>query len=354
MDLSFYAGKRVLLTGHTGFKGSWMTRILVDAGAQVLGYSRCSERDPSLFTLSDVEGQICHVRGDVRDYAHLCDAFDTFQPEIVFHLAAQPIVRESYLNPLETYETNVMGTVNVLECIRNCPAVKSAVIVTTDKVYENREWPWGYRENEPLDGFDPYSNSKSCAELAAHSYVKCFFRDRGLPVSSLRAGNVIGGGDFAIDRIIPDCIRAVRENRTIEVRNPCSTRPYQHVLEPLFAYLLVAQRQWENPSLAGSYNIGPDDCDCVTTGDLADLFCRTWGEGAAWNCRSEEKAPHEANFLKLDCSLIKSTFGWKPHWHMEECMNLICDFTRIWLSGGSIPEEMDREIALYAGTSERF
>ena len=354
MDLSFYEGKKILLTGHTGFKGSWMTRILIGAGAQVLGYSRCSEKNPCLFSLSNVKGQITHVRGDVRDYAHMKKMFDSFEPEIVFHLAAQPIVRESYLDPLGTYETNVMGTVNVLECIRNCPSVKSVVIITTDKVYKNNEWAWGYRENEPLDGFDPYSNSKSCAELAVHSYVNSFFRDWGLPVSTVRAGNVVGGGDFARDRIIPDCIRAVQKGAAIVVRNPHSTRPYQHVLEPLFAYLLIACRQWEDPVLAGSYNVGPDDCDCVTTGDLTDLFCRTWGDGAVWICQGEENAPHEANFLKLDCSLIKSTFGWTPRWHMEDCMNLICDFTKVWLSGGSVPEEMDREIALYSGASEGF
>ena len=229
MDLSYYAGKKVLVTGHTGFKGSWLTRILVGAGAQVLGCSRCSVRNPSLFALSGLEGRIVHVRVDVRDFAHLRDVFDAFQPEIVFHLAAQPIVRESYLDPLGTYETNVMGTVNVLECIRNCPSVKSAVIITTDKVYKNKEWLWGYRENEPLDGYDPYSNSKSCAELAVHSYVNSFFQARDLPVSTVRAVNVIGGGDFAKDRIIPDCIRAVQKGETIIVRNPNSTRPYQHV-----------------------------------------------------------------------------------------------------------------------------
>ncbi len=348
MDLSFYKGKRVLVTGHTGFKGSWLTRILVGAGAKVLGYSRCSVKDPSLFSIAEVEDQIVHVAGDVRDYAHFSSVFASFRPELVFHLAAQPIVRESYTDPLYTYETNVMGTVNVLECIRNCSPVRSAVIVTTDKVYLNREWPWGYREDEPLDGFDPYSNSKSCAELATHSYVNSFFRERGIPVSTVRAGNVIGGGDFAKDRILPDCIRAVQSGEKIVIRNPDATRPYQHVLEPLFAYLMIARRQWEDPSLEGSYNVGPEDRDCVTNGELVDLFCRTWGDGASWTCQREADAPHEANFLKLDCSLIRAKFGWKPHWHMEECMDRICAFYKIWLSGGDVAEEMDREIALYS------
>ncbi len=347
MDLSFYKGKRVLVTGHTGFKGTWLTRILLNAGAQVLGYSRCSEKDLSLFVLSKVENRVTHNAGDVRDYAHLSRVFEFFKPEIVFHLAAQPIVRESYTNPLYTYETNVMGTVNVLECIRCSPSVKSAVIVTTDKVYKNNEWVWGYRENEPLDGYDPYSNSKSCAELATHSYVNSFFGKQGIPVSTVRAGNVIGGGDFAKDRIIPDCIRAVQRGAPIIVRNPDSTRPYQHVLEPLFAYLLVAQKQWENPALAGSYNIGPDDCDCVTNGELVDLFCEKWGGNVSWSCQQELQAPHEANFLKLDCSLIKSILGWKPRWHIDDAMELICEFSKVWLSGGSVSEEMDREIALY-------
>ena len=347
MDLSFYKGKRVLLTGHTGFKGAWMSRMLIGAGAEVTGYSRGSKKDPSLFELAEIEPYITHICGDVRDMAHLSAVFSAVQPEIVFHLAAQPIVRESYRSPLYTYETNVMGTLNVLECIRNTPSVKSAVIVTTDKVYKNNEWVWGYREDEPLGGFDPYSNSKACAELAVHSYCRSFFDSSTTSVSTARAGNVIGGGDFAEDRIIPDCVRATMERRPIEVRNPHSTRPYQHVLEPLSAYLLIAQKQYEDPAFAGCYNVGPDDCDCLTTGELVERFCQAWGEGASWINREEKNAPHEANFLKLDCSLIKSAFGWRPRWHMDECMDMVCRFNKIWLSGGSIPEEMDMEISQY-------
>ena len=360
IDLSFYRGKRVLVTGHTGFKGAWLCKILVGAGAEVLGYSRCSVKDPSLFELSGLERELVHIKGDVRNFDGLLEAFSEFSPEIVFHLAAQPIVREGYADPLYTYGTNFMGTVNVLECIRRTPSVKSAVIVTTDKVYRNNEWAWGYRENEPLDGFDPYSNSKSCAELAAASYRRSFFGGQsaegdskeaagGVPVSTARAGNVLGGGDFARDRIIPDCVRAMQRGETIVVRNPRSTRPFQHVLEPLFAYLMIAKEQWGRPELSGAYNIGPEDAGCVSASELAELFCRLWGEGARWESRREADAPHEANFLKLDCSLIRSAFGWRPKWDIEECMRQTVEFYKIWLAGGDVVPEMQREIRLYLG-----
>ncbi len=348
MDWSGYRGKRILVTGHTGFKGTWLTKILTGLGAEVLGYSRCSEKAQSLFRLSGTEPDITHVRGDVRDYEHLQRAFAQFRPEIVFHLAAQPIVRESYARPLETYETNVMGTANLLEAIRQTVSVKSAVIVTTDKVYRNNEWPWGYREKDVLDGFDPYSNSKSCAELVTASYKRSF--PYLPPISTVRAGNVIGGGDFAKDRIIPDCVRAVRKGEPILVRNPHSIRPYQHVLEPLFAYLLIAQMQEQSPELEGCYNIGPEDRDCISTGDLVRLFCEKWGDGAAWIDRSEKDAPHEAGFLKLDCSLMKKTFGWKPRWHIEECMDLVVQFSRLGDSDAAVQREMRSEIQRYMET----
>lgn len=346
LDLEFYRGKRVFLTGHTGFKGTWMSRVLIDAGAIVTGYSLEPPTEPNVFKLSGVEQQMTSVIGDVRDAAHLKQAFEAAQPEIVLHLAAQPIVRTSYKEPAYTYETNVMGTVNLLECVRTSQApVKSVVNVTTDKVYLNNEWPWGYRENEPLDGFDPYSNSKSCSELVTHSYKSSFFSGENVPaISTARAGNVIGGGDFAADRIIPDCVRAVSENKEIVVRNPYSTRPYQHVLEPVMAYLMIAQRQYENSDLAGWYNVGPDDCDCVTTGELVDLFCKTWGNGASWVNRAEQNAPHEANFLKLDCSKLKSTFGWQPRWHIEDAIQKTAEWTQVWLNHKDIPQEMAREI----------
>lgn len=346
MDLSFYKGKRVFITGHTGFKGTWLCRILTGAGAIVTGYSLNPPTDPALFDLADVKQRMTSVIGDIRDFSSLKNAYETASPEIVLHLAAQPIVRDSYKDPRYTYETNVMGTVNLLECIRTASKKPVSVLnVTTDKVYHNNEWVWGYRENEPLDGYDPYSNSKSCSELVTHSYKSSFLDAMGIAVSTARAGNVIGGGDFANDRIIPDCVRAMAKGEPIKVRNPYSTRPYQHVLEPLLAYLMIAKAQYENPDCAGYYNVGPDECDCVTTGQLADLFCKYWGEGAKRiNC-AEENAPHEANFLKLDCSKLKATFGWQPRWHMEECMEKTVQFSKVWLQGGDIPAEMDREIS---------
>lgn len=353
LDLNFYKGKRIFVTGHTGFKGTWLCRMLVGAGAVVTGYSLEAPTKPNVFELAGLEGKMNSVIGDIRDMVALKEAFDAAKPEIVLHLAAQPIVRDSYKDPVYTYETNVMGTVNILECVRQAmlrgEAPKSVLNVTTDKVYHNNEWCWGYREDEPLDGFDPYSNSKSCSELVTHSYKNSFFTDDTVAVSTARAGNVIGGGDFANDRIIPDCVRAMAAKKTIGVRNPYSTRPYQHVLEPLAVYLTIAQKQYEDPSYQGYYNVGPDDCDCVTTGELVDLFCKHWGEGAAWENQAEANAPHEANFLKLDCSKIKAVFGWKPRWHMEECMEMTCRFSKVWLSGGDIPAEMDLEIKEFLG-----
>ena len=333
-DLSFYRGKRVLLTGHTGFKGAWMSQVLTGAGAELTGYSRSSEKEYSLFELAGLRDKLRHVKGDVRDLEHLKRVFAEVQPEIVIHMAAQPIVRDSYADPVYTYETNVMGTVNVLECVRLNPCVKSFLNVTTDKVYHNNEWPWGYRENEPLDGYDPYANSKSCSELVTHSYYNSFFKERDIAVSTARAGNVIGGGDFAHDRIIPDCVRAVTAGRPLAVRNPHSTRPYQHVLEPVMAYLMIAARQYEDKSLAGWYNVGPDECDCVSTGKLVELFAEKWGNGFTWENKAEANAPHEANFLKLDCSRIKSVFGWRPRWNIEEAVEKTVDWARAWLDGG--------------------
>lgn len=348
MDLSFYNSKSVLVTGNTGFKGTWLTRILVNAGAKVVGYARCSPRNPDFFALAGVGKHVTQVKGDVRDYASVYEAFCQHQPEVVFHLAAQPLVRESYKDPQLTYDTNLMGTVNVLEAIRNTPSVRSAVIVTTDKVYRNNEWPWGYRENDVLDGYDPYSNSKSCAELAVHSYRSSFLDELGIPVSTMRAGNVLGGGDFAQDRVIPDCVRAAQRGEPVVVRNPHAVRPFQHVLEPLFAYLLVAERQYEELGLAGCYNVGPNERDCITAGELVELFCKHWGDGASWTHQGEIGAPHEAGFLRLDCGAIRSTFGWHPRWGIERCMELVCRLSKLIICGGDVPAEMDEEIRGYA------
>lgn len=348
IDFDFFRGKRVFVTGHTGFKGAWLCRVLLNAGAIVTGYSLPAPTEPNLFSMADLENRMDSITGDIRSYEELKTAYARATPEIVLHLAAQPIVRTSYEEPVCTYETNVMGTVNLLECVRTSRApAKSVVIITTDKVYENKEWVWGYRENEPLDGYDPYSNSKSCAELAVHSYVNSFFKNSATAVSTARAGNVIGGGDFARDRIIPDCIRAARAGEPVIVRNPYSTRPYQHVLEPIIAYLMIVQRQYDHPELAGWYNVGPDDCDCVTTGALVDMFCQAWGDGMSWENQAEVNAPHEANFLKLDCTTIKTTFDWRPRWHITEVIERTVNWTRIWLSGGDIPWAMEREIMEY-------
>lgn len=348
VDLTFYREKRVFVTGHTGFKGTWLCQILAEAGAKVTGYSLPAPTQPSLFELSDLEERITSVIGDIRDREKLAAVFEKAQPEVVLHLAAQPIVRTSYEDPVYTYETNVMGTVNLLECVRTAKTpVQSVLNVTTDKVYLNREWCWGYREDEPLDGYDPYSNSKSCSELVTHSYINSFFKQMGIPVSTARAGNVIGGGDFARDRIVPDCVRATMDHKPIIVRNPHSTRPYQHVLEPVMAYLMIAQRQAEHPELAGYYNVGPDDCDCVTTGELVNLFCKTWGEDASWENRAEKNAPHEANFLKLDCTKLKTTFHWQPRWHIQEAVGKTVEWTKAWAEHGSIPEIMNQQIQSY-------
>lgn len=342
-DLSFYNGKKVLITGHTGFKGTWLCRLLLDAGAEVTGYSLEPPTEPSIFNLTDMGNQMHSVIGDIRDLDKLMEVFRETEPEIVLHLAAQPIVRESYKNPVYTYETNVMGTVNILECVRQTETVKSFLNVTTDKVYHNREWEWGYRENDPLDGFDPYSNSKSCSELVTHSYKNSFFGDRDTRISTARAGNVIGGGDFAADRIIPDCIRAAMEGKPVQVRNPYSTRPFQHVLEPLYAYLMIAALQYEDQKYEGYYNVGPGDEDCVTTGELVELFCEAWGEGQTWE-NHFAGGPHEANFLKLDCSRLRSVFGWKPAWGVRQAVEKTVEWTKAWQSGEDINLIMKKQI----------
>lgn len=342
-DLSFYKGKKVLVTGHTGFKGTWLCKLLSMAGAEVTGYSQLPPTEPSLFKLANIEQEINSVIGDIRDLAALQQVFEKYQPEIVLHLAAQPIVRDSYKEPVYTYETNVMGTVNILECVRNSACVKSFLNVTTDKVYLNKEWHWGYRENEELDGFDPYSNSKSCSELVTHSYKNSFFADGRVAISTARAGNVIGGGDFANDRIVPDCIRAAVAGQDIVVRNPFSTRPYQHVLEPLAAYLMIAARQYEDMKFAGYYNVGPDDVDCFQTGALVDLFVSKWGAGLKW-INEYDGGPHEANFLKLDCSKLKAVFGWKPRWNLDTAIEKTVEWAKAWQKGEDVNDVMERQI----------
>lgn len=358
----FYKDKVVFLTGHTGFKGSWMCAVLSALGANTVGYALKSPTNPNLFSIVDNSdlwgGKIKNYQGDIRDRDSLKGVFDEIKPEIVIHMAAQPLVRESYMNPVYTYETNVMGTVNVLECCRLTPSVKSVVNVTTDKVYRNNEWDRGYVETDFLDGYDPYSNSKSCSELVTHSYVQSFFNNMDIPVSTCRAGNVLGGGDFATDRIVPDCFRAAQMGEDIIVRNPFSIRPYQHVLEPIFAYLMVAMKQYENHSLAGSYNVGPDDEACVTTGELATKFCDEWNSKQEYDNKrnlpcelkwlnKHDGGPHEAGFLKLNCTKLKNTFEWNPVWDIDTTIEKTVEWYRIYLSGGDVIACMQKQIREY-------
>jgi CDP-glucose 4,6-dehydratase len=319
--LSFYKGKKVFITGHNGFKGSWMCKILIDAGADVCGFSLpCTDESP--FGSMGL-GKVRSVEGDVGNIEEITDAALSFGPEVAIHMAAQPLVLESYNDPVWTYRTNVMGTVNFLEAVRRCDTIVSAVNVTADKVYRNPERSEGYMEDEMLDGHDPYSNSKSCSELVTASYKRSFFTD--VPVSTCRAGNVIGGGDLAKDRIIPDCVRAAKRNETITIRNPNSVRPYQHVLEPVCAYLLLAMEQTEDRKLAGCYNIGPDEESTITTQRLVQLFCDNW-KGAGWKTTSEIGKPHEAGVLRLNCDKFKRTLNWRPIWKIEEAVRRTADW----------------------------
>lgn len=315
MQFDFWRGKRVFLTGHTGFKGAWMSKILEIFGANVTGYALAPASAPNLYEIC--KPQINSSIGDIRNLEMLFDAYQKADPEIVFHMAAQPLVLESYLTPRYTYETNIMGTVNLLECVRLTDSARSVLNVTTDKVYRNLERLEGYREDEMLGGHDPYSASKACSELVTASYNRSFFGQSGVSVSTARSGNVIGGGDFSANRLMPDCARAVAAGDAVQIRNPGSIRPYQHVLDTLFAYLLIAQRQYNDPSLAGCYNIGPNENDSITSGQLADLFCEAWGNGARWEHIPADN-PHESGRLTLDCSRIKQTLSWKPHWGIKQ------------------------------------
>jgi CDP-glucose 4,6-dehydratase len=344
IDINFFKDKKVFITGHTGFKGTWLCKILSMYRAKVTGYSLEPNTNPNLFTISKINESINSIIGDIRDFEKLKNAYDDANPEIVIHLAAQPLVRESYIDPKYTYETNVIGTVNLFECIRQAKEKpKSVLNVTTDKVYLNHEWEWGYREDEQLDGYDPYSNSKSCSELVTHSYINSFFKELKIPVSTARAGNVIGGGDFSKDRIIPDCVRAAFENKDIVVRNPYSIRPYQHVLEPLFAYLMILEKQYKDIKYSGFYNVGPDECDCVTTGELVGLFCKKWGNNIKWidkyDCGS-----HEASFLKLDCSKLKKIFGWKPKMNIEKAIEMTVEWSKMYFESRDIIKCMEKQI----------
>lgn len=344
---NFFRGKRVFLTGHTGFKGAWLSELLLYAGAEVTGYALPAPSN-GIFQQLGLENRMTSIIGDVRNLDQLCQAFQACRPEVVFHLAAQPLVRESFRDPAGTYSTNVLGTVNLLECVRTGEGIRSVLNVTTDKVYRNEERILGYLEDEVLDGYDPYSNSKSCSELVTWTYARSFLAERGISVSTARAGNVIGGGDIAADRIIPDCIRAVQRGEAICVRNPYSVRPYQHVLEPLGAYLLIAKAQYAAPALAGAYNVGPSMEDCLTTGALADLFCRRWGDGVRWTA-SPDGGPHESARLTLDCTKIAKMLGWIPRWRVETAVEKTVEWTKAILSGHPAEDMTRSQISDYFG-----
>lgn len=352
----FYKGKRVLVTGHTGFKGSWLSKLLITMGANVYGYSLMPPTEPNLYSILNLGQKMNSKLGDIRDFEGLKDYFDEVKPEVVFHLAAQPIVRDSYKIPRDTYEINVMGTVNILECIRLSKSCISFLNVTTDKVYQNSELlEHSFTEEEKLDGYDPYSNSKSCSELVTHSYRNSFFNlekhsSNFTKLSTARAGNVIGGGDFANDRIIPDCVRATVAGKTIAVRNPYSIRPYQHVLEPLYVYLLIAMEQIYTPELAGYYNVGPSEQDCITTGELVNYFINYWGGGSSWKNVSEVNAPHEANFLKLDCSKLCTSFHWSPIWTAEEAIKQTVLWYKAWANKENMDSFTERQIESFWGS----
>ena len=351
VESEFWNGKRVFLTGHTGFKGSWLSIWLSSMGATVRGFAQVAPTNPALFDAAEVDQQIESHIGDVRDAEALAASVAAFDPEIVIHMAAQPLVRASYQIPVETYATNVMGTVHLLEAVRQCPGVKAVVVVTTDKCYENREWEWGYRENEPMGGYDPYSNSKGCAELVTDAYRRSFLAETGTALASGRAGNVIGGGDWAEDRLIPDILQAFGDGEPAIVRNPDAIRPWQHVLEPLSGYLVLAQRLYEDGQAAArAWNFGPWDEGARPVNWIADKMAGMWGEGARWELFGDEAQPHEATYLKLDISRARTYLNWQPTWMLSETLERIVNWQKAFLGGASARQLCLDEIAAFSDT----
>ncbi len=338
---NIYQGRKVFVTGHTGFKGSWLCLLLHQLGADVYGYALEPPTQPSLFETARIGELVTTETGDIRDYSHLLNTLQKVQPEIVIHMAAQPLVRESYKNPRETYEVNVMGTVNLLEAIRQTPGIKAVVNVTTDKCYENKEWLWGYRENEPMGGYDPYSNSKGCSELVTASFRNSFFNPKdyekhGVALASARAGNVIGGGDWAEDRLIPDFIRAISKGEKVRIRSPRAIRPWQHVLEPLNGYLLLGAKLYtEGAEYASGWNFGPDESDARDVEWIIQEICSQWGNNAGYEVDTAPQ-PHEANYLKLDCSKAKTRLGWQPRWSIKTALQNIVDWNKAFLKEDDI------------------
>jgi CDP-glucose 4,6-dehydratase len=348
VNTSFWKGKKVFVTGHTGFKGSWLSLWLQDMGAIVKGFALEPNTTPNLFNEAKVGLNMDSEIGDITDLKCITDSMMAFNPEILFHMAAQPLVRLSYQEPVLTYATNVMGTVNVLEAARNCVNLKAIVSVTTDKCYENKEWAWGYRENEPMGGHDPYSSSKGCAELVTSAYRKSFFNEANSAfLASARAGNVIGGGDWSDDRLIPDILKAFEKNEPVIVRNPISTRPWQHVLEPLSGYLVLAQHLYEEGNnFAEGWNFGPKDEDCKPVSWILDEMVTKWGKGASWEL-DKNNNPHEAGYLKLDCSKAAKQLNWYPKWNLEDTLESIVNWHQNYLSGKNIQEQCLLEIAKF-------
>lgn len=331
MNPEFWRGKRVLLTGHTGFKGSWLSLWLQSMGAELKGLALEPPTNPSLFVEAEVAKGMVSQIGDIRDYDTVHQAVASFKPEIVIHMAAQPLVRYSYKNPIETYATNVMGTVHLLEAIRQTGTTKVVVNVTTDKCYENKEWVWGYREDEPMGGFDPYSSSKGCSELVTSAYRRSYFAESGIALASARAGNVIGGGDWAEDRLVPDILRAFEKNQPVVIRNPSSTRPWQHVLEPLSGYLTLAEKLWYEPNAyAEGWNFGPKDEDARPVLWIVEHMANSWGGGASWLI-DEKDHPHEANYLKLDTSKAKQQMLWSPRWDLKTALEKTTEWHKSWI-----------------------
>lgn len=356
MNPSFWKDKKVFMTGHTGFKGSWMALWLQEMGADLKGYSLTAPTSPNLFEEANVGTGMVSEVGDIRDFEQLKESIAQFKPEIVFHMAAQPLVRLSYDNPMETYSTNVMGTVHLLEAVKQVGGIKAVVNITSDKCYENREWVWGYREDEAMGGYDPYSNSKGCAELVASSYRQSFFnKDKyhlhGCALASVRAGNVIGGGDWADDRLIPDILNGFSKEESIEIRSPHAIRPWQHVLEPLSGYLAVAEYLYEQgPDFAEGWNFGPREEDAKPVQWIVEKLVQQWGNKASWFL-SEGDHPHEAHYLKLDCSKAKMRLNWQPVWHIEETLERIVTWQKAWLGGYDIKQHTLNEIKEYSAKS---
>lgn len=343
----FWRGKRVLLTGHTGFKGSWLSLWLQAMGAELRGIALAPPTTPALFDVARVQEGMDHRIADIRDFEAIRVLTKEWQPEIVLHMAAQPLVRLSYEQPVETYATNVMGTVHVLEAARQAGCVKAIVNVTTDKCYENREWVWGYREDEPMGGHDPYSNSKGCSELVSSSYRRSFLAGEGIAMATARAGNVIGGGDWAVDRLVPDILRALGAKEPVQIRNPHAIRPWQHVLEPLSGYLVLAQRLYDRGQTdAEGWNFGPRDDDAKPVQWIVERLCETWGHDAAWAVQPGSH-PHEASYLKLDISKAQKRLDWTPRWSLSTALSHIVDWHQAWLSGSDMQAISLQQISLY-------